>query len=31
LWKGIKGLDAKVPAPKRAAFVKNSLKKQDDD
>jgi YVTN family beta-propeller protein len=31
LWKGIKGLDAQVPAPKRAAFVKNSLKKGDDD
>jgi YVTN family beta-propeller protein len=31
LWKGIKGLDALVPAPKRAAFVKNSGKKEDDD
>jgi hypothetical protein len=31
LWKGIKGMDAIVPAPKRAAFVKNSLKKDDDD
>ena len=31
LWKGIKGMDAIVPAPKRAAFVKNNLKKDDDD
>jgi hypothetical protein len=31
LWKGIKGMDAIVPAPKRAAFVKSSLKKDDDD
>ena len=30
LWKGIKGMDAIVPAPKRAAFVKSSVKKDDD-
>jgi hypothetical protein len=29
LWKGIKGMGAIVPAPKRAAFVKTSLKKID--
>ena len=31
LWKGIKGMNAIVPAPKRAAFVKSYLKKDDDD
>jgi len=30
LWKGIKGIDAIVPAPKRAAFVKNAKEKDDD-
>ena len=31
LWKAIKGMNVIVPAPKRAAFVKNILKKDDDD
>jgi len=31
LWKGIKGLDAVTPGPSRAAFVKTSKKKKDDD
>ncbi len=31
LWKGIKGMDAIVPVPKRAAFVKANNKKDDDD
>jgi YVTN family beta-propeller protein len=31
LWKGIKGVDAIVPAPKRAAFVKSAKLKDDDD
>jgi hypothetical protein len=26
LWKGIKGMDAKVPAPNRAAFVRVDAK-----
>jgi YVTN family beta-propeller protein len=30
LWKGIKGMNAIVPAPKRAAFVKASAAKDDD-
>jgi len=30
LWKGIKGMDAKVPAPSRAAFVRVSEKKDND-
>jgi YVTN family beta-propeller protein len=31
IWKGVKGIDAKMPAPKRAAFLKPSEKKDDDD
>jgi YVTN family beta-propeller protein len=31
IWKGVKGLDAVVPAPKRAAFFKNNNEKDDDD
>jgi len=31
LWKGLKGMDALVPAPSRAAFVKLGVKKKDDD
>jgi YVTN family beta-propeller protein len=31
LWKGIKGLDYVVPAPSRAAFVKQSVQKKGDD
>lgn len=31
IWKAVKGVDAIVPAPKRAAFVKLSDKKDDDD
>jgi YVTN family beta-propeller protein len=31
LWKAIKGLDAIVPSPKRAAFLKTIKKKDDDD
>ena len=31
LWRGIKGLDYKVPSPKRAAFVKVMNKKIDND
>ncbi|MDP4150470.1 MAG: alkaline phosphatase family protein [Bacteroidota bacterium] len=31
LWKGIKGLEARVPVPKRAAFVKAAASKDDDD
>lgn len=31
LWKGIKGMDATVPAPRRAAFVKIRDKEDDDD
>ncbi|MFL9485540.1 bifunctional YncE family protein/alkaline phosphatase family protein [Chitinophagaceae bacterium LWZ2-11] len=31
LWKSIKGLSAVVPSPSRAAFVKVSKKKKDDD
>ncbi|HLY68196.1 MAG TPA: bifunctional YncE family protein/alkaline phosphatase family protein [Puia sp.] len=31
LWKAIKGIHAIVPAPKRAAFVKSNVKKDDDD
>src|SRR4051794_9456407 len=31
IWKAVKGADAVVPAPKRAAFVKQSDKKDDDD
>lgn len=30
IWKGVKGLNAIMPAPKRAAFVKLSEKKDDD-
>ncbi len=30
IWKAVKGADAVVPAPKRAAFVKQSEKKDDD-
>ncbi len=31
IWKAVKGADAIVPAPKRAAFVKQSEKKDDND
>ncbi len=31
IWKAVKGVDSKMPAPKRAAFVKQSEKKNDDD
>ena len=31
IWKGVKGMEAKMPAPKRAAFLKPSEKKDDDD
>jgi hypothetical protein len=31
LWKGIKGMDAKLPAPSRAAFVKARNDKKDED
>ena len=31
IWKGIKGLNAVMPAPKRAAFVKVTAKDKDDD
>ncbi len=31
IWKGVKGIDAKMPAPKRAAFLKQPEKKDDDD
>ena len=31
IWKGVKGLDAIVPAPKRAAFFKSNNEKDDDD
>ena len=31
LWKSIKGLDAVMPAPRRAAFVKVAEKEGDDD
>ncbi len=31
IWKAVKGLDAIVPAPKRAAFVKLKEKEKDDD
>ena len=31
LWKGLKGMNAIVPAPKRAAFVKTTKQKDDDD
>ncbi|MES1217549.1 MAG: alkaline phosphatase family protein, partial [Bacteroidota bacterium] len=31
IWKAVKGENAIVPAPKRAAFVKQSEKKEDDD
>jgi YVTN family beta-propeller protein len=31
LWKGLKGENAKVPAPKRAAFLKMSMQKEADD
>ena len=30
IWKAVKGADAVVPVPKRAAFVKQSEKKEDD-
>ena len=30
IWKGVKGLNAVMPAPKRAAFVKVSAKDDDD-
>ncbi len=31
LWKGIKGMDSPVPAPRRAAFVRVNEKKGDKD
>ncbi len=31
IWKAVKGANAIVPAPKRAAFVKAEAKKDDDD
>ena len=31
IWKGIKGLNAVMPAPKRAAFIRASADKDDDD
>jgi hypothetical protein len=31
IWKAVKGVDAVVPAPKRAAFVKQNDIKEDDD
>lgn len=31
IWKAVKGVNAVVPAPKRAAFVKAEAKKDDDD
>ena len=31
IWKAVKGENAMVPAPKRAAFVKQNEKKDDDD
>jgi len=31
IWKGVKGLDAVMPAPKRAAFVRVVAKDKDDD
>jgi hypothetical protein len=31
LWKAIKGLNAVLPAPRRAAFVKETIKKDSDD
>lgn len=31
IWKAVKGVDAPVPAPKRAAFVKVSAQEDDDD
>ena len=31
LWKGLRGENAKVPAPKRAAFLKMNVKKDTDD
>ena len=31
IWKAIKGVDAVVPAPKRAAFIKQNEKKDNDD
>jgi hypothetical protein len=31
IWKAVKGADAIVPAPKRAAFVKQSEVREDDD
>lgn len=31
IWKAVKGANAIVPAPKRAAFVKQNVKKDDDD
>ena len=31
IWKAVKGIDSPMPAPKRAAFVKQSEKKDDDD
>ena len=30
LWKGVKGINSEMPAPKHAAFVKNTRKKIDD-
>ena len=30
IWKGVKGLNSVMPAPRRAAFVKVSAKKEDD-
>jgi hypothetical protein len=31
IWKAVKGLDAVVPAPKRAAFLKITKEEDDDD
>jgi len=31
IWKGVKGINSVMPAPKHAAFVKVSAKKGDDD
>ena len=31
IWKAVKGADAVVPAPRRAAFVRQSDQKDDDD
>ena len=31
LWKGIKGMDAEMPAPRRSAFVRSAPEAEDDD